>query len=324
MSEFDPRTIIYTPAEIGALGTEYLEYRRANKDSGIPLYIPSVDKDLIPLLPGELVTVIGRPGNGKTGFMMRWARERARWLARNGKADRIVLYATYEQHIEDLHAFHVAAEKRMSITDMSRGNLKDSEFEQARLAGAARVNLPLWFIGHSMKRRKKRPVISVTNLALALAELEAWSEEKYTIDVVFIDYLQRIPFDGQVEGKAIATSEILDRLKDGALAFGAPFVVGVQARREVDQRQIPIPGLDDGQWTSNIEQASDKVFSLVRPSRYRKDGELFGDNVLVQGHTQMLVSLLKQKLGIDNRAYWIMFDPIYNRLDEAEEKNVKL
>src|SRR3990167_4806879 len=86
----DPLDIIYTPQQIVTIGTSYLYERRKNKGAGIPLGLASIDKDFLPALPGELITVIGRPGNGKTGFMMRWARWRAEQLHLQGIEDRVV------------------------------------------------------------------------------------------------------------------------------------------------------------------------------------------------------------------------------------------
>lgn len=320
----DPRDIVFTPAEIGSLGTSSIKQRKELKNSGIPLYLDSVDKTFLPALPGDLITVIGRPGSGKTGFMMRWARKRAEVLAENGIDDRLVVYVTYEQTIEDLHAFHVAAENGISITEMARGELTEAQLGQVELSGVKRASLPLWYVGHSMEHRRKRPLITVENLAMALRSIEEWHDsDQFKIDVVFVDYLQRIPLERGVESKTIGTSDALDRLKNGALAFGCPFVVGVQARRDVDKYKLPIPSMDDGQWTSNIEQSSDKIFSLVRPSKYMSDGDLFG-SMVVNGHSQMLVSLLKQKLGEDNKAFWVYFDPAYNKLDELEVRYANL
>ena len=132
--------------------------------------------------------------------------------------------------------------------------------------------------------------------------------------MIFLDYLQRIPGEKYSGDRRLEVSESLDRCKDAALSFGAPWVVGVQARREVDTREVQIPLLADGQETANIEQASDKIISLVRPSKYRKAGERFG-SITVLGYKQMLVSLLKQKLGIDNVAEWINFDPATNTVE---------
>lgn len=317
----DPRDIVYTPQEIASIGTAYLDYRRRHNNESVPLGLDIIDADLNPLLPGDLITILGRPGSGKTGFMMRWARWRAQWLKDQGFVDRVVVYVTYEQHIEDLHAFHVAASEDISITTMARGEITDEEWGRVIKAGTERVSVPLWFIGHSMERRRKRPKITVSKLAYALESIEDWTDNKnaFTIDTVFIDYLQRVPFEGKIESKTIGISDNLDRLKDGALAFACPFVVGVQAKREVDNRKLPVPTMEDGQWTSNIEQTSDISFGVVRPRKYRKEGEKFG-SVEVEGHCQMLVALIKQKLGKDNLAYWVYFDPVYNQLDKLESR----
>jgi len=313
--------LIYTPNEIVTIGGEYLHDKRTNKDEVIPVGIKSLDKDFLPLSRGELVSIIARPGNGKTGFMMRWARDRAQWLEERNIQNRVVVYATWEQSIEELYAFNIAADSRLSITNMAKGEITDGEWETILNSGAKRITMPLWFIGHSLKRRKKRPNLTVTALANALLEIEQWNDDKTNVDILFIDYLQRVKFDGKVESKTIGTSDVLDRLKDCALAMGCPVVVGVQAVREVDKRDVQIPTLDDGQWTSNIEQTSDRVISLVRPQKYRQEGEAFGETV-VRGECQMLVSVLKQKLAKDNWAKWVYFDPAYNKLDELEERYV--
>lgn len=315
MPAFEPSDLVYSPGEVSRIGTQYLKTRRENKGIGIPMGLKSMDKDFIPAMPGELVGVLGRPGNGKTGFMMRWARWRAHELEASGMYDRAVVYATWEQSIEELNAFNVAAEERISITSMARGEITETEWNKILKAGTKRITMPLWFIGHSMERRKKRPVINLSNLALALTAIE---EQNITIDMIFCDYLQRISPEGRTESKTIEVSDNYDRLKDAALAFGCPVVVGIQARREVDTHDPAIPMLDDGQWTSNIEQTSDKLISVVRPRKYKKEGELFA-SARVEGHCQMYISLLKQKLGIDNTGYWVYFDPVYNKLDELEK-----
>lgn len=321
-----PRDLVYTPSETASIGIKYQQERRQNKAAAIPLGLPSIDEDFLPLLPGELTTIIARPGNGKTSFMMRWARSRAAWLLKNSAENRVVVYATWEQAIEDLHAFDLAANTQISITDMARGNTTDEQFSEMIAASWKNMDRPLWYIGHSLERRRKRPQITILDLAEALTEIDNWSDEPKVIDMVFCDYLQRIPHIGKPESKTIGMDETLNSIKDACLTFGCPFVVGVQAKREVDSRDTPVPMMDDGQWTSAIEQVSDKSISLVRPRKYRQEGEPFGrrNPVIVQGENQMLVNILKQKLGPANIPYWVSFNPIYNRLDELEMKHYDL
>jgi replicative DNA helicase len=314
--------IVFTPNEVAIAGTQYLDYRRNHQGVGIPVGLKSLDEDLLPALPGELISIIANPGNGKTGFMMRWARTRAQNVCEDNT--RAVVYATWEQSIEELHAFNAACETGVNISDMARGRIDDAGWGKIKAYETNRINLPLWLIGHSMERRKKRPQLTMTALARSLDKIENWGKVKdFQIDILFIDYLQRIKFDDKPESQTIGYSNILDRLKDCALALGCPVIVGVQARREVMERKDPVPGIDDGQWTSNVEQSSDKVISLLRPSRYRHDGEtMLGVNI--QGNCQMLVSVLKQKLGKDNWSKWVYFDPAYNRLDELELRHIDL
>ena len=323
----DPLDIIFSPAQVARAGTMYIEQRAENKTEGIPFYLPSMDAKLLPLLPGELCTIIGRPGSGKSAVSMYWARQRAKYLQNKQLIDRVVVFITYEQSTEELYAFHVASETGIPVNVMARGQLDSEQIELVREYGVRRANVPLWFMGHSVERRKKRPRIDLTNITDALWRVEDWEQQNkrdLNIDMIFVDYLQRIPFEGKPESKVMGIDDNLNKLKDMALMFSCPIVCGVQARREVDDRDVPVPELADGQWTSAIEQVSDKVLSVTRPIKYKNEGELFGKKVIVQGRNQMLLCLLKQKMGDAPYTIWTNFDPQYNKMIEAEERNINL
>lgn len=323
--------LIHTPAEAASNSKRYLARRSDGSVYGIPLGVSTIDKPapnmpdnefLVPVWPGEMMTVIGRPGNGKTGLMMWWARRWAKELQKRGEENRLVLYITYEQTVEELEAFQTAAETGVSITDMAMGRLNPAQWVEIDKAAARRSALPLWVMGHSYERRDgmKRPDMTVNAIEEALKDIQAWSTDKREIDMVFVDYLQRIPFAGRVESKATGHADQLDLLKNIAMQFGTRVICGVQAKREVDNQDLPIPSQDDGQWTSNIEQASDGILTVCRPRKYKNEGEPFG-KYIVSGFKQMVITIAKRKLGADNFARWVEFDPRYNQLDELEEKN---
>lgn len=343
----NPLDILFTPVQVSELTEKSIAGRRTaaqvgGLQVGLPLYIDGLDAGskgtsndagFVPMADGDMMTVIARPGNGKTSFMMRLARERVKRIAKltsKGDADaarRIVVYATWEQTVEQLTAFHLAAETKqadMSITKMAMGKISDEQWEAIQDASVRRAADPLWFIGHSIERRAKRPVITVDLLGQALWGAMNWQgeQEKFIIDAVFIDYLQRIPY-GKAESKTIGISTNLDGLKDLAMALGTKFIVGVQATRDVDKRDDPTPSMDDGQWTSNIEQASDQVVGIVRPCKYKDDGETF-DGVTVNGFKQMKINVCKQKMGDSNFHKWVDFDPRYNELTDAEVMTIDL
>jgi len=321
----DPLDIIFSPAQVARAGTQYIEQRAQNKSEGVPFGVPVVDAQFLPMLPGELLTIIARPGHGKTMHLMRWARHRALWLQERNILDRVVIYLTYEQNLEELYAFTVAPEVGIPVDAMARGQLDEEQLELVRNYGVRRVALPLWFIGHSAEHRKKRPNINLSNITEALQRVENWEQANkrdITVDMIFVDYLQRIPFEGRPESKIVGMDENINKLKDMALQFACPIAVGVQSRREVDQYNVPIPEMGDGAWCAGIEQTSDKVMASVRPIKYKKEGESFGKTV-VAGRNQSLLVLWKQRLGDAPFFWWLTFDPQYNRLNEAEERSYR-
>lgn len=323
----DLSRIVFTPLEASNAAESYVDWRQSNSGGGMPLYIKGMEYDakkndgFLPVLPGELISVIGRPGNGKTGLMLRWARMRSKWLQEQAEAgnetakNSVVLYITLEQSVEELRLFHVAAEDGLSVSKMASGQIDDWKPVKTSLRKLHPV--PMWFIGRSMKRRKDKIDMTAENIFGAMETIEKWqgNDLVQSVDSIFIDYLQKFRPTGSdfVQFYGGLTNGI----KDWAGHFMSRVVLGVQAKREVDQRQNPIPLMDDGQWSSTIEQFSDGVLSVVRPSHYCKEGDDFA-GMTVTGKNQMLISVLKRKMGPANFNKWVWFETEYNKLDEME------
>ena len=115
-------------------------------------------------------------------------------------------------------------------------------------------------------------------------------------------------------------------MKEIAQRVGCPAAVAVQARREVDSRDVKIPGLWDAQWSSAIEQTADKFFSLWRPwlteSHTNEMGQqasvTIDDKVYPVTKNLLIMSMLKQRFE-DGRYTWgLHFDPRYLKLCEIE------
>ena len=327
--------LVYTPLEASNAAEKYIQWKQENNGGGMPLYIPKMEysakdrKGFLPVLPGELITVIGRPGSGKTGLMFRWARERAKDLQRQvslgnkDAANSVVLYVTLEQLVEELRLFHASAESNISTTDVVSGQAND-HLDEIQKTFRSLHTTPLWFVGKSRERRKNKTPINETTLTSAFASIEQWQgdEAVQVIDSVFIDYLQR--FRPNQKDWVQFYGDMVNALKDMAGDFATRMVLGVQAKREVDQRNVKVPDQDDGQWTSGIEQQSDGMLSVCRPSHYVPINGDFDDGiekVKILDRDDMIVKCCKRKMGPDNFFEWIKFKPEYNRLIEAEIKH---
>lgn len=328
-----PSRLVFTPTESSNAAEKHVDELEKNKGGGMPLYIPKMEYNpdkgtgFLPVKRGELITVTGRPGNGKTGFMFHWARARARDLQKQAMlgdavaANSVVVYWTMEQMVEELRLFHVAAEDGTSATDMANGKLSKEQWDGVRGTLRQLYNTPLWLAGKSFARRKDKIKLTEETLRGALESIETWTGDtvKTQVDSVFVDYLQR--FRAGTGDWVQYYGDLVNALKDMAGDFASRVVVGVQAKREVDQRKTPIPMMDDGQWTSSIEHQADGMISVVRPSHYVPQKGFWDEgkqNVLVEGHKQMLIYVTKRKLGPENFDSWVNFAPEYNKMDEAE------
>jgi replicative DNA helicase len=318
--------LVFTPIEASNAAEKYVDEIQENDGDGMPLYIPKMEykakdkKGFLPVKRGELITVLGRPGNGKTGFMFRWARERAKYLQSIGSKE-VVLYWTMEQMVEELRLFHVAAEDGISASDMASGQIDD--WGAVKKSLRSMHTTPLWLAGKSRARRKDKIKLTEQTFYDALSSIEKWQGDNLEqgIDSVFCDYLQRYRSGGADWTQFYG--DITNAHKEIAGDFSTRVILGVQAKREVDKYDVPIPQMDDGQWTSGIEQQSDGMISVCRPSHYKEQGQDF-DGFLVKGHTQMIIAVLKRKLGPENFKDWVSFAPEYNRMDEVEVKSYNI
>lgn len=327
-------SLVFTALEASNASEEYVKFKRENNGGGMPLYIPRMEysikdkKGFLPVMQSELITVLGRPGNGKTGFMLRWARERAADLKKQAALgskeaeNSVVLYVTMEQLIEELRLFTVAADIGVSATDIVSGQVQD--WDAVTNSMRKLHTTPLWFIGKSRARRKDKMQINEKTLREAFESVERWQDQNLLqgIDSIFIDYLQRFRSSGNDWVQFYG--DMVNALKDMAGDFSTRIVLGVQAKREVDARDVKTPEMDDGQWTSGIEQQSDGMISVTRPSHYVAIGGEFNDGgskIRVQDHNDMLVKVLKRKMGPENFFEYVKLQPEFNRLISAEMKS---
>ena len=309
----DYRTLVHTPAELATEYVAWAEYIQTHP--GVQFGMPPIDKRVIPMRPGDLVSIIARPGHGKTSLMAYLARTHAQQLqAQNGAGKQVIVYVTWEQSAEELTAFF-AADGQYSVSDIAWGRV---DLELIRRQAVKRASVPIWVIGHGIGRAgEKMPRMTPDVVLSAIETMQADFDVRPAL--MLFDYMQLIPVH-RVGDRVQQVTEVPIRIKELALRVGAPAVVGVQASRAVDERNIKLPEMKDAQWASSIEQTSDKVFGLWRPSQTEPDGTCFelNDQTYTVNERLFIIRLLKQR-GDRGRYTWAMyFEPEFLRLAELE------
>ncbi len=316
----DARDIVYTPAEVGTLVLSAVQDRREHPGAGVRSYIPVLDKHLLPLRPGELVTVMGRPSNYKTGLMQFWARNVAHEIVDTDAEHEVVIFVTWEMAVEELGLYDLAGTAQLDASEISQGRVDDTAWDRLQTAAMQRATIPLWIVGHSIERRRKRPDLTLSNVARALLWID--SEMGYHPRIVFLDYLNQMqPEKG--EDRRMQVFENVRRCKDMALALGCPVVLGVQAGRQVDERNWKLPEMGDGLESSNIEHTADKMLSLWMPKTTEPTGSELHVPGAKESHIEindrlLVVGLKKQKLGPANKVAFLSVDAASNRITDLD------
>lgn len=318
MKDEAARRLIHTPAEMMTSFMDYAE--RAKADPGIPFGVRGVDSKMIPMRPGQLICILGRPGDGKTSILAYLAKQEAdRILARGMETEEAVVYVTWEQAAEELTAFFLAGDK-YSVSDVAWGRVKLDILRKQVVKGA---RTPIWIIGHGISRAgEKVPRMTPDVVLQAIESMRDDFGVRPTL--MLFDYLQLIPIPNARE-RVQQVTEAPIRIKEVALRVGAPAVAGVQASRDVDSRAEKLAEIRDAQWASSIEQTADKIFSLWRPARTEPPGnyiETESGQQLEVTETLLLIRMLKQRMDRARFTWKMHFDPAYLKLAELETRRL--
>ena len=310
----DPRLLVHTPSELAVSYVQFAESIIAG--DGIPMGIPTVDKRVIPMRPGNLVVLTARPGHGKTSMMAMMAKHEADRIVARGAADReCVVYITWEQAAEELEAFFQSG-KQYSVSDFAWGRV---DIDLIREQSVKRAGVPIWIIGHGIGRAGQGAPRMFPDVVMDAIES---MQEDFGIrpTLLCFDYMQLIPIR-EADRRVDQVTEAPVRVKEVAERVGAVAVVGAQARQEVDERNDKVPGPQDAQWASAIHQTADKHFALMRPILYYEPDtiiKLEGQSPLKVTENLFVLRMLKQRFESGRYTWLLHFDPAYLQLEELE------
>lgn len=293
----NPEQVVFTPQQASKLAVESVEARRHAQNAGLKTGIDDLDKELLPLRPGELISVLAFTSNYKSGTMSYIAKQACEQI--DTAAGEIVIYLSWEQSVEEQTLLDISFTSMIEASRLYRGDLTDVQWTELLKASVDRATKPLWLIGHSESSNSRRPRLNMTDVGNALAYVVDVQKRKPRL--IVLDYLQRINRDDcRSTDIRVAHMEVVDRAKDMSLAFQCPVLLGTQAGRVLLERRWKMPTLADSLESSNLEQSSDKVLSLWYPKTSEPLGtdiRYSSDYVYTVTENLLLMSIAKQKYG---------------------------
>jgi replicative DNA helicase len=216
---------------------------------GVPTHFKFLDEKLGGLQPSDLLIIAGRPGQGKTSFMLTIAKNAARISKKH------IAIFSMEMSNEQVVQRLMSQETGIDSQRLRLGKLKDNEWSLFNEAIEKFSDTQI-FLDDS-------PGITPTQIRAKCRRLHL----EHRIDLVIIDYLQLMSGDNRNENRVQEVSYISRNLKALARELNVPVLAASQLSRSIEQRADHRPILSDLRESGSLEQDADIVMFLYRENK---------------------------------------------------------
>lgn len=222
---------------------------------GLPTGFKQLDEKTSGLQPSDLIIVAARPGMGKTAFALNIAQQSA------VKAGASVLIFSLEMSQEQLGQRLIAMQARVESEKLKKGTLDLKDWD--------RINFALNELNNTKIVIDDTPGISIMEMRNKCRRLKV----EQGLDLIVVDYLQLMTFDGRADSRQQEISALSRHLKLLAREMNCPVIVLSQLSRAPELRQDKRPMLSDLRESGSIEQDADIVMFLYRDDYYNENTE---------------------------------------------------
>ncbi len=220
---------------------------------GVPTGFLDLDHLLGGLQPSDLLIIAGRPGMGKTAFMLSAAKNAAQIHKKH------VAIFSLEMSTEQLIQRLIAQETGIDSQRLRTGKLEEDEWPLFTQAIEVLSDTHIFL--------DDTPALTPLQLRTKCRRLHL----EYRLDLILVDYLQLMSSGTRVENRVQEVSYISRNLKVLARELNVPVLAAAQLSRAVEQRADKEPQLSDLRESGSLEQDADIVMFIHRPEMYEKD-----------------------------------------------------
>jgi replicative DNA helicase len=227
--------------------------RRGDELYGVPTGFIDLDKILSGLQPSDLLIIAGRPGQGKTGFLLSVAKHAALTLKKH------VAVFSLEMSNEQVAERLMAQQTGIDSQRLRTGKLEGEDWN---------------LFAHAVEVMSDTQIFLDDTPALTPLELRAKCRRlhlEHRLDLILVDYLQLMSGDTRTDNRVQEVSYISRNLKVLARELKVPVLAAAQLSRAVEQRANKEPQLSDLRESGSLEQDSDIVMFIHRPEEWQDD-----------------------------------------------------
>jgi len=320
----DPATVAFNASSTQTAVVNFM------RQAGDPLkracslgYGPDFDRAFLPLMPGELVSIIGLSGNMKSALMQYSLRHQADELHQTGReSTEFVAYVSWEQSVEAMGMYDLSRRIKVPIDVLARGEGVDEAFiaDTVMPVFGELASKSVLYLGSC----GLRPNLSAPLTLDAVGKVLRWYCKKtgWHCHCLYLDYIQAVDTEtGHYQERRLEVRENVYKAKNLAFDLGCPVVMGVQAKQTLMQQAVKLPGRYDGEETSGLAQRSDRILGTWYPFATEDAGEKVSVGKF-QGVTVtpnlFFLSIAKQKMGESRGLFPQYVDPETNEFLPAD------
>jgi len=219
---------------------------RDEEISGVPTGFQDLNKILGGLQASDFLIIAGRPGQGKTSFLLSIARTAAMQHKKH------IAIFSMEMSNEQLVQRLISQETGIDSQRLRMGHLEDHEWDLFAEA-VERLSQSHIFLDDT-------PAITPTQMRAKCRRLHL----EHRVDLIVFDYLQLMRGDTRNDNRVQEVSYISRNLKVLARELNVPVLAAAQLSRAVEQRAGKRPQLSDLRESGSLEQDSDIVMFIYR------------------------------------------------------------
>jgi len=218
--------------------------QRGDEIMGVPTGLYDLDKILGGLQKSDLLIIAGRPGSGKTGFLLSVAKNAA---LHNKKH---VAMFSLEMSNEQLVQRMIAQETGIPTDNLRTAKFKGDEWDLFTHAVGVLEDVPIFL--------DDTPALTPIQMRTKCRRLHL----EHHIDLILVDYIQLMSGDSRNENRVQEVSYISRNLKTLARELNVPVLAAAQLSRAVEQRTDKTPVLSDLRESGSLEQDADIVMFI--------------------------------------------------------------
>ncbi len=256
--------------------------KRGGEVSGIRTGFTELDRRCAGLHSGDLYIVAGRPGMGKTAFVLNMAVNVASPEREEADPDdpyaappvekpgHGVAFFSLEMPREQLASRLLASEARVDVGRIRNGSLRSDDWGKLTDAANRLSRTPIWL--------DDSPALTIMDLRAKVRRLKAEIERNEAVaqglGLVVVDYLQLMQGRRDAGSREQEISELSRGLKQLAKELKVPVLALSQLNRSVETRgtKDKRPQLSDLRESGAIEQDADTIMFIYRDDYYNADG----------------------------------------------------